>query len=740
MADEQELRLIITGDGAQAAKTLEDLRKTGQTFGKDMSALGGALTRGVTLPILAAGTAAVVMSVNFNKSMANVASLIPGNTQRVLELKKSVQDLAVASGQSTDTLAAGLYQVISAFGDTADAEQQLTINTRAAVAGLATTTDAINLTSAVTKAYGNTNKDAVQKAADLALMTVRLGQTTFPELAASVGRVTPLTKNLGVSQEELFATMAALTGVTGGAAEVSTQLRGAMQALMAPTDAAAAAMKKAGYANGAALVKAKGMAGALKFLTDEAKRSGKPLQEYIGSIEGQTVALALAGPQAADYKTKLEAMGKAAGATDAAFKEQTEGVNEMGFTFQQLQQQLAVTAQNLGDGLAPALRDALVAAQPLIDAVVVLAQDFAQADQGTQTLVLSLAGIAAAAGPVLQVVGGISTGLAGLGVAGAGGAAAVGLGGLGLLLGTTVIPTLWLANAAVSNLAEQTWTLVGASAALEAAEQKESVKKAAAAQAASNLAMAEAEHARTTRAVTDAKHALSAAEDKYGAKSRQAETARHNLMLAEDKAKASTEALQRAKDKAKQSEDNYKTATDGAIKAQKDFNKTAVDTYKDGGLSTFLEKVSTKIRTMNGLLGSTVRFLARISGFDYSAPGSNNGSNGPGRASGGWVHGAQSGFPATLHGTELVLSMDPRYRTRNQALLAEGAEALGIPAMSTAQANAILQGSSAQQTPAPSWNVTIPITGSRYDADFIGVTIRQVLRDELQQATIPSIG
>ena len=50
--------------------------------------------------------------------------------------------------------------------------------------------------------------------------------TTFPELAASIGRVVPVAAKMNVAQEELFAGFATLTGVTGSAAEVSTQLAG----------------------------------------------------------------------------------------------------------------------------------------------------------------------------------------------------------------------------------------------------------------------------------------------------------------------------------------------------------------------------------------------------------------------------------------------------------------------------------------------------------------------------------
>ena len=48
----------------------------------------------------------------------------------------------------------------------------------------------------------------VRHAADLALTTVRLGQTDFPQLAAAIGKTTPLAAKLGVTQEELAASYA----------------------------------------------------------------------------------------------------------------------------------------------------------------------------------------------------------------------------------------------------------------------------------------------------------------------------------------------------------------------------------------------------------------------------------------------------------------------------------------------------------------------------------------------------
>jgi TP901 family phage tail tape measure protein len=369
--------------------------------GKKANDIGGELSTKLTLPIVGAGVAAIKMGTDFNAGMANVATLIPGNIAHVNELKGSVQEMAIRTGKSTADLSGGLYQVLSAFGDTADSAKILEINAKSAAAGMAETTDAINLTSAVTKGYGDTSATAVQKASDLALLTVRLGQTTFPELAASIGSVTPLAAGLNVAQEELFGTMATFTGVTGGAAEVSTQLRGVLQSLMAPTDATSAVMKRLGYENGAAMIKAKGLQGTIAILTDEAKKTGKPLQDYISSIEGQTLAMAASGGQADTYKDKIKQMGDAAGTTDVAFGEATQGVNKAGFAMQQARAQVEVMAQKVGDLLAPYV-------ERLANHVSNLAAKFQGLNPEQQKMIVMVAGIVAAIGPALMIVGKIT--------------------------------------------------------------------------------------------------------------------------------------------------------------------------------------------------------------------------------------------------------------------------------------------------------------------------------------------
>ena len=239
MADIGTLVVKITSDISGLTKGLEDAQSKVSAVGKGMQKAGAGLTAGVTAPLLGLGAVSAAAATSFSTNMANVQTLLTdladGGTARTQELGQAVQTMAMSTGKSTEDLAGGLYQVVSAFGDSADTVKILDINARAAAAGLATTEQAIALTSAVTKGYGDTSAEAVQKASDLAFQTVKLGQTTFPELASSMGNVVPLASALGVSQEELAAQFATLTGVTGSASEVSTQLRATYQAILKPT-------------------------------------------------------------------------------------------------------------------------------------------------------------------------------------------------------------------------------------------------------------------------------------------------------------------------------------------------------------------------------------------------------------------------------------------------------------------------------------------------------------------------
>ena len=410
----------LIGDASGFRSSIDNASETVRRAGESISAVGSSLTTRVTLPIVGMGVAAVAMGNQFNQGMANVTSLVPEAADDIAAMSDDVQQLAIDMGQATGDMTQGLYQQISATGYSAESLDMLRVNAMAAAAGLASTKEAIDLTSAVTKGYGDTTIEATQKVADLALRTVQLGQTTFPELAASMGRVVPIAANLGVAQEELFAVMATATGVTGGAAEVSTQLRGALQSLMAPTETMGTLIESMGFKSGQAMIEQLGLQGSIQAIVNAANASGTPLQSYMGSIEGQTLALALAGPQAETYKEKLTAMGSAAGTAQTAFDLQTQGVNAAGFAMQQASINLQTMTQDLGTALAPAVLAIVPYVQQFVTWVTGLVDQFTALDPQTQGIILGVIGLVAAIGPLLMILGPIVTGVGALiGVLGA---------------------------------------------------------------------------------------------------------------------------------------------------------------------------------------------------------------------------------------------------------------------------------------------------------------------------------
>lgn len=404
----------LVGDVSGFRSDMDGAGSIVRDAGRSMSATGGDLTRNVTLPIVGIGTAATLMANEFNGGMANAISLVPEAAGQIASLSDDVQSLAVDVGQGTGDMTEGLYQVVSAFGFSDDAMSQLTTNAVAAKAGLATTAEAIALTSAVTKGYGDTSAEATQKAADLALRTVQLGQTTFPELAASIGRVTPLAASLGATQEELFAVMATGSGVTGGAAEVSTQLRGILQSLMAPTEDMTKLYTSLGYESAQAMLEQVGLGRTIQLITSTAESSNTPLQKYIGSIEGQTLAMALGGPQMDDYTSKLAEMQNAAGTAQTAFDIQTQGVNKAGFEMEQAAISTQVMTQEIGQALQPAILSLMPYVTSFMDFIRGLVQQFTELDPNTQKIIFGVLGLAAAIGPILMVLGPMVTGFGAL--------------------------------------------------------------------------------------------------------------------------------------------------------------------------------------------------------------------------------------------------------------------------------------------------------------------------------------
>jgi len=412
MADPKPINVKIFGKDFVSPR-LAELRGKLQKFSDSMTKTGKKLSTRFTLPLVLAAGASVKFAMDLNESMAKVQTLIPNSGDRVVELKKNVQELAFETGVSTKDISAGLYDVIRSFGDTADTAAILRTSVLAAEAGFATTAEVINLTSEVTRQYEDSSAAAVAKVTDLAIRTTQLGKASFPELQASMGKVIPVAKSLGLSQEELFGVFATATGVVGDAGTVSGQFSKILNQMAAPTGLLLSLFKDQLKTTPELMIKQKGLAATLQIIAKEAKAVGVPLSQLIGGTKNSALAMALTGAQAGELVQKIDALKNSQGALMTASQIVNKGINRWGDTLKDLQTKLIVVGQTIGDTMLPYLGQMAEKMTPLLQYFM----DFIRFHPGIVNIGLAIAGIVAAIGPLLIGLGGIAAAISSIAIA-----------------------------------------------------------------------------------------------------------------------------------------------------------------------------------------------------------------------------------------------------------------------------------------------------------------------------------
>ena len=302
--------------------------------------------------------AAAESSIEFGRSMANVSSIMADNPRRVEELANAAKALGTEFGVMPKEVADALYGVIGNLGDTKDTIDQVRQSMLLAKSGAASTSEAFGLLSAVTRAYGDTSAGSMKKTANLASAAVRLGSLTLPQLAQSIQAVTPVASSLGVSLEELFTVQASLSGVTGDASEVYTQMGSAMTALLKQTPQMEKAFKKAFRSEGikttAQAIGKYGLQGTLQKLIGTTNGTQEQMVDLFGRIEGVRFAMAVTGNQAADYTDKLRQMHSVDTEVADAVAKQTHGMGAQAFALDKARAEAEKQRIELGDRLTPA--------------------------------------------------------------------------------------------------------------------------------------------------------------------------------------------------------------------------------------------------------------------------------------------------------------------------------------------------------------------------------------------------
>jgi len=250
---------------------------------------------------------AVLDAARFQTGLAEVATL---GVEDMEGLRQGILGVSSAIGQDLPTATQAAYQAISAGIPEGNVIDFLAVGAKAAVAGVTDMQTAVDALSTAVNAYG-ADADQAMKFSDQFFQVIKLGKTTFAELAASIGMVLPTAAAVGVSFDEVGGALALMTQKGINTSQAVTSLNALLMQLLKPAEGSADAVERITNAAG-------GLANLdlSKVIGELAKLDVKEQVGLIGSIEAVKALLSL---QDAGLGEAIKSVSESLGATDTAF-------------------------------------------------------------------------------------------------------------------------------------------------------------------------------------------------------------------------------------------------------------------------------------------------------------------------------------------------------------------------------------------------------------------------------------
>jgi len=276
-------------------------------------------------------------ALEFSEALAEVNSILPKTGKLTLATKNQLIEFSNQFAGNAQTQAKAFYSIVSAGVQTTT--KQLNVlreANQAAVAGLVDINTAARVLVSSMNTYAAANLTAVQ-ASDALFAAVREGQTTFGELANSLGTAAPLAQAAGVTFAELAGSVAAITKAGISTDIALTGLRAIMSGVIAPSKQAADAAEKLEINFSTAGIRAKGFAEFLKNIKEQTGGSEEALAKLFPNVRALGPILAIVRGNFKDFVRILKATENSSGDTAEAFKVIAESA---AFQFNRLTQQL----------------------------------------------------------------------------------------------------------------------------------------------------------------------------------------------------------------------------------------------------------------------------------------------------------------------------------------------------------------------------------------------------------------
>ncbi|MCM3242685.1 phage tail tape measure protein [Cytobacillus oceanisediminis] len=459
------LTVGILGNASGLSDSFRDAQSQVRNFGRQMSkigsdltVIGGTLTAGLTVPILGLGAMAVKSSIEFESAFAGVIKTVDATDKELATLRQGILDMS----KEIPSTATEIASVAEAAGQLGIEIPNILSFTRV-MSDLGVATNMGSQEAAMSLArLANITQMPQTEFDRLGSTIVHLGNnlaTTEAEITEFGLRIAGAGAQIGLSEAEILAFGGALSSVginaeAGGTAISRVMVDIANAVAIGGEDLAAFAevagmssseFKKAFEtdAAGAIVTFIEGLGG-----VSEAGGNTFKVLEDLGMSDIRVRDALLRSAGAGDLlKEALELGNTAWEENNALTKEAEARYATTESQIQILKNRLDDVLGTIGDALVPALMTLVQAMEPIFQMIEKAAAQFFKLDGSIQLIIIAIAAIAAAIGPVLIVfgllissIGTIATAFAGLSgaIAGAGGVMAILTGPIGLIVAAIV--------------------------------------------------------------------------------------------------------------------------------------------------------------------------------------------------------------------------------------------------------------------------------------------------------------
>jgi TP901 family phage tail tape measure protein len=329
MADLQKTVEIVFGGRNELSKTIGEIEKSLSGIESSTQVFSDMATDILTAEAAVIGLAAAFAGLSisaagqYGDQFAEITTLISDNEADLEGYSQSILDYANDSTQSLESINGAVYSAISAGTDYSDALGLMSTAESLAVAGKADLNSTLVALASTMNAYGADVSEA-NDYSDVFFTTVKQGQTTIPELAASLSQVTSTASAAGVPFSDLSAAIAALTAGGMTTSSAITSIKAALSNIISPTSEASAMASELGIAFSATALKTQGLEGFLQSLYEATDGNIETMASLFGSTEALNGVMSLAADSSGIFASSLEAMENRAGATDVAFEKMAD--------------------------------------------------------------------------------------------------------------------------------------------------------------------------------------------------------------------------------------------------------------------------------------------------------------------------------------------------------------------------------------------------------------------------------